>query len=167
MGYNVKLLFWRQICCLSDRESNMLTDLPGNWKWVVELPSGAQMLAVHPYPKNSFASDLHDSHRSPILVSKRRISPKGEWFSCLRLWVWPFVYILAYLHHEKQCCISLYPFQFIVRKKIHIWSDRALWPPDLKWWFLSVPYPLNQKTSKVDLITMLNVIKLMWSAVMS
>ena len=29
--------------------------------------------------------------------------------------------------------------------------DGALWPPDLKWWFLFVSYPLNEKMA--DLIT--------------
>src|SRR4029434_1665637 len=36
-----------------------------------------------PPQKKHFSSNLHDSRRSPILVSKRRISPKGEGFSCL------------------------------------------------------------------------------------
>ena len=41
----------------------------------------------HPPPpppqKKLFSSNLHDSRRSPVLASKRRISPKGEWFSCM------------------------------------------------------------------------------------
>ena len=50
----------------------------------------ALLFAVHwvwiptpPLPQKHFSSNLHDSRRSPILVSKRRISSKGEGFSCL------------------------------------------------------------------------------------
>ena len=43
------------------------------------------VLSIHPPPpkKNIFSSERHYSRRSPILVSKCQISPKGEWFSCL------------------------------------------------------------------------------------
>ena len=38
-----------------------------------------------PYPKNIFIADLHESHKRPILDSKRRISPKGDKFASLTL----------------------------------------------------------------------------------
>ena len=35
------------------------------------------------YTKNIFIADLHESHKRPILDSKRRISPKGDKFASL------------------------------------------------------------------------------------
>ena len=37
MGCNVKLLFWRQIRCLCDRECNVLTDLPESARWKMKI----------------------------------------------------------------------------------------------------------------------------------
>ena len=36
-----------------------------------------------PYPKNILFADLHESHKLPILDSKRQISPNGDKFASL------------------------------------------------------------------------------------
>ena len=36
-----------------------------------------------PYPKNIFIADLQESHKRPILESKRRISPNGDKYASL------------------------------------------------------------------------------------
>ena len=52
-----------------------------------------------PYPKNIFIADLHESHKRPILESKRRISPKGDKFASLDntiiVYIWNTIVVIA------------------------------------------------------------------------
>src|SRR4029434_5514717 len=57
-----------------------------------------------PSPLTNFSSNLHDSRRSPILVSKRRISPKGEGFSCL-------YYERQQRNSTRRLCVSTSQYQ--------------------------------------------------------
>lgn len=45
---------------------------------------GIHFKSLEPPPPNIFSSDLHDSQKWPIFISKRRISPKSGEFACLR-----------------------------------------------------------------------------------
>src|SRR4029434_73897 len=73
------------------------------------LPSGTRtcsQLTEYEYlpPPKTFSSNLHDSRRSPILVSKRRISPKGEGFSCL-------YYERQQRNSTRRLCVSTSQYQ--------------------------------------------------------
>ena len=73
---------------ISMHSRSLLARAPVRNSLNLALPSGTRtcsQFTEYEYlpPPKKFSSNLHDSRRSPILVSKRRISPKGEGFSCL------------------------------------------------------------------------------------
>ena len=80
-----------------------------------------------PYPKNIFIADLHESHKRPILESKRRISPKGDTFASLIWYVCPVtgftltsIRTLLKMHSNKLLCEPLfYSFCYL---KGHTWT---------------------------------------------
>jgi len=62
---------------------------------------------IYPPPQNKNSSDLHSSRGWPILISKRRISPKGDKFAGMR--------IVCIPHEKSNVVYFSLPASFVLR----------------------------------------------------